>query len=45
MNKTFLDYSALLADQHIADLRREAKAERKARAARAARAARRQRRV
>lgn len=34
MNKTFLDYSALLADQHIADLRREAKAERKARAAR-----------
>jgi hypothetical protein len=34
MNKTLLDYSAMLADQHIADLRREATAERKARAAR-----------
>ena len=34
MNKTLLDYSALLAEQHIADLRREAKAERRARAAR-----------
>jgi hypothetical protein len=42
MNKTLLDYNALLADQHIADLHREAKLERKARAARAAR---RQRRV
>jgi len=42
MNKTLRDYSALLSDQHIADRRREAKAERKARAARAAR---RQRRV
>jgi hypothetical protein len=34
MSKTLLDYSALLAEQHIADLRREAKAERRARAAR-----------
>jgi hypothetical protein len=34
MHKTLLDYSALLAAQHIADLRRKAKAERKARAAR-----------
>jgi hypothetical protein len=34
MDKTLLDYTALLAEQHIADLRREAKAERKARAAR-----------
>ena len=45
MNKTLLDYSTLLAEQHVADLRREARAERKARAARAARAARRQRRL
>ena len=34
MDKTLLDYTAMLAEQHIADLRREAKAERKARAAR-----------
>jgi hypothetical protein len=34
MEKTLLDYTAMLAEQHIADLRREAKAERKARAAR-----------
>jgi hypothetical protein len=34
MSKTLLDYTAMLAEQHIADLRREAKAERKARAAR-----------
>jgi hypothetical protein len=37
MNKTLLDLSALLAAEHIGDLRREAKAERKARAARAVR--------
>jgi hypothetical protein len=37
MNKTMLDASAMLAVQHIGDLRREAKVERKARAARAAR--------
>jgi hypothetical protein len=37
MNKTLLDFNAQLAAQHIADLRREAKAERKARAARAVR--------
>jgi hypothetical protein len=37
MNKTLPEFSALLAAEHIADLRREATAERKARAARAAR--------
>lgn len=36
MNKTLLDYSALLASQRIADLRRQARAERRARAARSA---------
>jgi hypothetical protein len=37
MNKTLLDFSAVMAAQHIADLRREAQAERRASAARAAR--------
>lgn len=37
MNKTLPEFSGLLAAEHIADLRREATAERKARAARAAR--------
>ena len=45
MNKTFPEFGALRATEHIADLRREATAERKARAARAARAARRQKRA
>ena len=34
MHKTLVDVGALLAAEHIADLRREATAERKARAAR-----------
>jgi hypothetical protein len=37
MNKTLPEFGALRAAEHIADLRREATAERKARAARAAR--------
>ena len=37
MTTTLLDYSALLAEQSIADLRREAEADRKVRAALAAR--------
>src|SRR6266542_4469873 len=39
MTTTLLDYSALLAEQRIADLRREAEADRKVRAALAARPA------
>ena len=45
MNKTLPEFGALRATEHIADLRREATAERQARAARAARAARRQKRA
>jgi hypothetical protein len=37
MNKTLPEFGALRATEHIADLRREATAERQARAARAAR--------
>jgi len=37
MTTTLLDFSAVLAEQHIAELRREAAAARKVQAARAAR--------